>query len=41
MASLANKDEAEKCKELAKNFLRKGEYDRAIKFFNKSFQLYP
>jgi curved DNA-binding protein CbpA len=39
--SLANRDEAEKCREIAKTALRKGEWDKAIKFFDKSLRLYP
>ena len=41
MASLANKDEAEKCRDMAKNFLARGERDKAVRFFEKSLRLYP
>ncbi|CAM9389295.1 unnamed protein product [Scytosiphon promiscuus] len=39
--SLANKDEAEKCRDLAKRFLQQGEHDKAVRFFEKSLKLYP
>ncbi|CAM9814223.1 unnamed protein product [Pylaiella littoralis] len=39
--SLANKDEAEKCRDLAKKFLRQGDLDKAVRFFEKSLRLYP
>lgn len=39
--NVANKGEAEKCRDLAKSFLSKGEYEKAIKFFEKSYRLYP
>ena len=38
---VANKDEAEKCVELGRKFLRAGEYAKAIKFLDKSIRLYP
>lgn len=41
MASLANKDEAEKCRDMAKNFLSKGEHEKAVRFAEKSLRLYP
>lgn len=41
MTGIANKDEAEKCRDLAKSFLTKGQYEKAIKFFDKSLRLYP
>lgn len=40
-ASLANKDEAEKCRDLAKKFLQQGESGKAVRFFDKSLRLYP
>eukprot|EP00904_Undaria_pinnatifida_P012543 jgi/Undpi1/8419/HiC_scaffold_25.g10887.m1 len=40
-ASLANKDEAEKCRDLAKKFLQQGENEKAVRFFDKSLRLYP
>lgn len=36
-----NKGEAERCKDLAKDFMRKGHYAKAVKFFEKSLKLYP
>ncbi|CAM9738458.1 unnamed protein product, partial [Phaeothamnion confervicola] len=39
--SEANRDEAERCKEIAKDHLRKGKYDSAAKFFDKSLRLFP
>lgn len=36
-----NKDEAEKCLELGRTYLRKGEYAKAIKFLDKSLRLFP
>lgn len=36
-----NKDEAEKCLDLARKFRLRGDYDKAIKFFDKSLRLYP
>lgn len=41
MASLANKDEAEKCRDMAKTFLGRGEHEKAVRFFEKSLKLYP
>lgn len=41
MASLANKDEAEKCRDMAKRFLERGEREKAVRFFEKSLKLYP
>lgn len=41
MESVANKDEAEKCRDLAKSFLKSGQYEKAIKFFDKSLRLHP
>jgi curved DNA-binding protein CbpA len=38
--NIANKGEAEKCRDIAKAALSKGEYDRAIKFFDKSLRLH-
>ncbi|CAN0534193.1 unnamed protein product, partial [Ectocarpus sp. 8 AP-2014] len=39
--SLANKDEAEKCRDLAAKFLQQGEHGKAVRFFEKSLRLYP
>jgi DnaJ domain len=36
-----NKDEAEKCRDIAVRALKQGQHDRAIKFFQKSLSLYP
>jgi hypothetical protein len=36
-----NKDEAEKCLELGRKFLRAGDHGKAIKFLDKSLRLYP
>ena len=41
MSDIANKEQAEKCRDMAKEFLNKREYDKAIKFFEKSLRLYP
>ena len=41
MGDIANKEQAEKCRDMAKDFLNKREYDKAIKFFEKSLRLYP
>lgn len=41
MENIANREEAEKCRDLAKKFLAQGEYDKAIRFADKSLQLYP
>lgn len=38
--SIANQDEAEKCRDLAKSFMTKGEYSKASKFFEKSLKLF-
>jgi len=38
--NIANKGEAEKCRDIAKTALSKGEYDKAIKFFDKSLRLH-
>lgn len=38
--NIANKGEAEKCRDLAKKFLSQGEYEKAVKFFDKSLRLY-
>ena len=38
--NIANLDEAEKCRELGKSFLRAGEWAKAVKFFDKSLRLY-
>mmetsp|Transcript_33836 Transcript_33836/g.49123 ORF Transcript_33836/g.49123 Transcript_33836/m.49123 type:complete len:339 (-) Transcript_33836:701-1717(-) len=39
--SIANKGEAEKCKELGISFMKKGDFAKASKFFDKSLRLYP
>mmetsp|Transcript_13795 Transcript_13795/g.22974 ORF Transcript_13795/g.22974 Transcript_13795/m.22974 type:complete len:430 (-) Transcript_13795:366-1655(-) len=39
--SVANQGEAEKCRDIAKQFLQKGEYTKASKFFEKSLRLFP
>lgn len=39
--SLANKDEAEKCRDMAKTFLQRGDREKAVRFFEKSLRLYP
>lgn len=36
-----NKDEAEKCLELGRKFLRAGDHAKAVKFLDKSLRLYP
>lgn len=36
-----NKGEAEKCRDIAKKFLRDGKYRQAIKFFEKSHRMFP
>lgn len=36
-----NKEQAEKCRDLGAAALRDGQYERAVKFLNKSLQLYP
>lgn len=36
-----NKEQAEKCRDLGAAALRDGQYARAVKFLNKSLQLYP
>jgi curved DNA-binding protein CbpA len=37
---IANQDEAEKCRDIAKLALSKGDFDKAIKFFEKSLRLH-
>ncbi len=39
--NIANQGEAEKCRDLGKKFLQAGEWAKAVKFFDKSLQLYP
>lgn len=41
MSSVANLDEAEKCRDLALTFMQNGQYEKAIKFFDKAMKLYP
>mmetsp|Transcript_14485 Transcript_14485/g.39926 ORF Transcript_14485/g.39926 Transcript_14485/m.39926 type:complete len:456 (-) Transcript_14485:749-2116(-) len=36
-----NKGEAERCRDLAANFMRQKQYAKAIKFLNKSLSMYP
>lgn len=36
-----NKDEAERCLELGRKFLREGSHAKAVKFLDKSLKLYP
>lgn len=36
-----NKGEAEKCRDIAKKFLREGKWRQAVKFFDKSHRMYP
>lgn len=38
--SIANQGEAEKCRDIAKNALAKGDFDKAVKFFEKSLRLH-
>ena len=38
---IENRDEAEKCRDMAKRFMSQGEYAKAAKFFDKSLRLYP
>ena len=37
----ANKVDAEKCISLANQYAYKGEYDKAVRFIEKSLKLYP
>lgn len=39
--NIANKGEAEKCREIGLTFLQKGEYAKASKYFEKSLRLFP
>ena len=39
--SIANRDEAEKCAQMAKEFLTRGELEKSVRFFDKSLKLYP
>lgn len=39
--NIANKDSAEQCRDMGKDFLQKGEIAKAIRFFEKSLKLYP
>ena len=41
MGDVANKGEAERCRELAKEFLARKQYEKSIRFLNKSLSLYP
>lgn len=40
MSDIANKGEAERCREIAKDFLAQRQYEKAIRFFEKSLRLY-
>lgn len=40
MSDIANRDEAERCLELANQFLSRHEFEKAIKFYEKSIRLY-
>jgi len=39
--NIANQGEAEKCRELGKAFLQKGDFAKAVKYFDKSLRLFP
>lgn len=39
--SIANKGEAEKCRDLGISYMKKGEFAKASRFFDKSLRLYP
>jgi curved DNA-binding protein CbpA len=39
--SVANKEDAEKCRDLGKSCMMKGDYSKATKFLEKSLRLYP
>ena len=41
MGDVANKGEAEKCRDLAKQFFQKRAYEKAARFFRKSHSLHP
>jgi hypothetical protein len=41
MGDIANKGEAEKCRDLAKQFFQKRAYEKAARFFRKSHSLHP
>eukprot|EP00608_Synchroma_pusillum_P003321 CAMPEP_0198431528 /NCGR_PEP_ID=MMETSP1452-20131203/19320_1 /TAXON_ID=1181717 /ORGANISM="Synchroma pusillum, Strain CCMP3072" /LENGTH=62 /DNA_ID=CAMNT_0044151987 /DNA_START=17 /DNA_END=202 /DNA_ORIENTATION=+ len=36
-----NKDEAERCREIAMKCLREGRFDKAVRFADKSLRLFP
>lgn len=40
MGDIANKEQAEKCRDMAKDFMRRGEFGKASKFFAKSLRMY-
>jgi hypothetical protein len=40
MEDVSNQGEAEKCRDLAKGFFAKGQYEKAARFFQKSLQLH-
>lgn len=39
--NIANREEAEKCRDIAKECMRRGDYAKAEKFFDKSLRLFP
>eukprot|EP00604_Paraphysomonas_vestita_P002167 CAMPEP_0174820564 /NCGR_PEP_ID=MMETSP1107-20130205/4485_1 /TAXON_ID=36770 /ORGANISM="Paraphysomonas vestita, Strain GFlagA" /LENGTH=343 /DNA_ID=CAMNT_0016036163 /DNA_START=47 /DNA_END=1079 /DNA_ORIENTATION=- len=41
MEDIANKGEAERCRDIAKEYFKNGNYEKAVKFFDKSYRLYP
>ncbi len=41
MGDVANKGEAERCRELGKEFLARKQYEKSVRFLNKSLSLYP
>ena len=41
MGDVANKGEAEKCRDLAKSFFNQKQYDKAARFYKKSLSLHP
>lgn len=41
MENIANKEDAEKCREIGLNYFTEGKYEKAIKMFEKSLRLYP
>ena len=41
MGDISNKGEAERSRDLAKGYMRAGDYEKAARFFGKSLRLYP